>query len=99
MSQLVRQLPQPLLVADVLLPLGAILGAAGHHDFQRLRFPLGPQLDERVVEVQADAAAHADNRSEAKMASHTDFNSTLAIIALPSIASTRFSSRTQQRTE
>ncbi len=35
--------------------------------------------------------AHADNRSAAEMASHTDFNSTLAIIALPSIASTRFS--------
>ena len=30
------------------LPLGAVTGAAGHHHLQRLRVPLGPQLDQRV---------------------------------------------------
>ncbi len=33
----------------------------GDHDLHCLRFPLGPQLVERVVEVHADAAAHADD--------------------------------------
>ena len=53
MRQLVRQIPPLLLVADVLLPVGvgAILGVAGHHHLQRLRLPLGPQLDQRVAEV------------------------------------------------
>ena len=97
MSQPGRQIAALLLVADVPLPLGAVFGAAGHHDFQGLRLPLGPQLDQRVEEIHANAAAHADNRSEAEMASHTDFNLPLAIITLPSIASTRFLSRTQQR--
>lgn len=61
MSQLRGEFAPPLLVADVLLPLGAVLGAAGHHDFERLRLPFRSQLDERVIEVNADAAAHAND--------------------------------------
>jgi hypothetical protein len=53
-----RQIPPLRLAADVLLPFGAVLGAAGHHDLQRLRFPVEAQLDERVVEVHADVAAY-----------------------------------------
>jgi len=56
-----RQLAALGLIADVPLPLGAANGAAGHHHFQRLRVPLGPQLDQRVEEIHADAAAHADD--------------------------------------
>jgi len=56
-----RQLVALGLIADVPLPLGAANGAAGHHHFQRLRVPLGPQLDQRVEEIHADAAAHADD--------------------------------------
>ena len=39
----------------------AVLGAAGHHHFQRLRVPLGPQLDHGIEEIHAGAAAHADD--------------------------------------
>ena len=57
----VRQFAAGVFAADVLLPFGTILRTAGHHDFKRLRFPLSPQLDQRVVEVHADAPAHADD--------------------------------------
>jgi hypothetical protein len=43
------------------LPLGAVFGAAGHHDFQRLSVQLGPELDQRIEKIHADAAAHADD--------------------------------------
>ena len=33
--------------ADVLLPLGAVLGVAGHHNLQRFRLPLGPNAESR----------------------------------------------------
>jgi len=59
--ELVRQIPPLLLVADVLPPLWAVLGAASHHGFQRFFRPLGPQLDQRIVEFHTDAAAHADD--------------------------------------
>ena len=62
MNQLVSQIPPLLLVDDVLLPFGAVFGAAGHHDLQRLLFQLGAQLDQRVADVHADAAAHIEGR-------------------------------------
>ena len=70
----VRQLAALVLAANVRLPGGAIVGAAGHHHFDDAGFallgfgfvvfgagPVGPQFDERVVEVHGDAAAHADD--------------------------------------
>lgn len=55
------------LAAEVRLPLGTVFGAAGHHDFQRLRLPLQAQLDQRLAKVRADAPTHEDNRSEPEM--------------------------------
>ena len=55
------QLATRLLAADVGLPVGAVVGAAGHHHLEDVLRPLGPQLDQGVVEVDADAAAHADD--------------------------------------
>ena len=89
--ELVHRLPPPLRITVVLLPLGTILGPAGHYDLQHLGLPLEPPLDQHVAEVHADVAAHADNRRKAKVASQSDYKSLLAIIPLPSIVSTRFS--------
>ena len=40
-----RQFASLGLVADVLLPFGAVFGATGNHDFQRLHLPLGGLLN------------------------------------------------------
>ena len=60
------------LVADVRLPIGAVVGTARHHDLHHallflLGFavvvrgtgPLGTEADQLIVEIDADAAAHA----------------------------------------
>jgi len=57
---------RPLLFRNVGLPIEAVGRGAGHHDFQRplrvvIKVPLGTECDERVVEFDTDAAAHADN--------------------------------------
>ena len=60
-------------VADVRLPFGAIVRAAGHDDFDDTVLalfllgviilgacPIWPQLDQRLIEVNTDTATHAN---------------------------------------
>ena len=70
----IGEFPALLLVADMLLPLGAIAGTAGHHDLHHTGFsllgirivilgtsPVWAELQDRLVEIDADPAAHADD--------------------------------------
>ena len=75
MSQPVRHRAALLLVADVRLPLGAVIGAAGHDDLHHaglallgLRIvilhagPVGAQLDERLIKVHATEGGRRADR-------------------------------------
>ncbi len=60
------QLLPPGLVADVRLPVERVGRGAGHHDLDRplavvVAMPIRPQRDDGVVQVHADAPAHADD--------------------------------------
>jgi len=68
------EIPPFFLGADMRLPIGPIVRAPSHHHFGDAGFPLfrlgviipgpgplGAQLDQRIVKVDANAPAHADD--------------------------------------
>ena len=68
-------------VADVILPFERVAGRAGHHDFHHALFvvpvmPLGPQLADGLVNLKADAPAHAHDH---RLAVH-DFEARLPML-------------------